>query len=251
MRIVLVATATLPGLVPPLGPTIQAATGPADAALNLPDTGDEQRLDTILERFDLAQLDIRTLQAEFAERKELAMLVEPLVSTGRFFYESPDQAKWEYEKPDRRIFVISDDALLQYFPTDNTLEKKKLSRVYTHRIFKLFGLGQTSTELKNYYDISLGESEKDGDTYLLVLVPHRRRVKKRLSRVLIWVGDHDFLPRSMEYEEADGDVTHLEFSHVTINAPLADGTFRIDVPDDVEIRNDISLFSDSDPDASP
>ena len=79
-----------------------------------------------------------------------------------------------------------------------------------------------------------------------MLKPRRRRVEKRLARVLLWVGDQDFLPRAIQYEETDGDITYLEFTHVTINGTLADGTFHIDVPDDVEIRDHISLFSDSD-----
>ena len=250
-NVALVAAVLFPGLAAGPGLAAQTAASPAGAELNMPAVSDEQRLDTILQRFDLAQLDIRTLQADFDERKELAMLVEPLVSTGRFYYESPDRAKWEYLQPDRRIFVISDNALMQYFPADKTLEKKNLGSVYTHRIFKLFGLGQTSTELRNYYDISLGETEAGANTYLLVLKPHRRRIEKRLSRVLLWVGDQDFLPRVMEYEEADGDVTHLEFTHVTINGTLADGTFQIEVPDDVKIRNQINLFSDSGAGSAP
>lgn len=251
MHVALCAAVLLPGLAAAPGLTEPAAAGSSDDEVNVPGVSDEARLTTILERFDLAQLDIHTLQADFDERKDLAMLVEPIISSGRFYYESPDRAKWEYLQPDRRIFVISDNALMQYFPADKTLEKKELGSVYTHRIFKLFGLGQTSAELRNYYDISLGETEAGADTYLLVLKPHRRRIEKRLSRVLLWVGDQDFLPRAMEYEEADGDVTHLAFTHVKINDTLADGTFRIDVPDDVKIRNQINLFSDSGAGSAP
>ena len=228
------------GLAAPGGPP-----APSAADINVPRSSDEERLHTILERFDRVQLDIGTLQADFAEKKELAMLVDPIESTGRFYYASPDRAKWEYLEPDRRIFLITDNTLMQYFPEDKTLEKRNLRSVYAHRLFKMFGLGQTSTELMTYYHITLGESEPGSDTYLLVLKPHRRRIQKRLSRVLLWVGDQDFLPRAMEYQEADGDTTHLKFSNVQINAHLADGTFHLDVPDDVEIRDQISLFSDS------
>ncbi|MFQ5719674.1 MAG: outer membrane lipoprotein carrier protein LolA [Acidobacteriota bacterium] len=230
----------------PASPPVIASTA---ADINVPEAAKEERLHTILERFDEAQRDIRTLQADFAERKELSMLVDPIESTGRFYYENPDRAKWEYLSPDRRVFLISDNTLMQYLPAEKTLEKKDLRAAYTHRLFKVFGLGQTSEELMSYYDIHLGEDEPGSDTYLLVLVPHKRRVEKRLSRVLLWVGDHDFLPRAMEYQEADGDTTHLTFEHVRINDKLADGTFHLDVPEGVEIRKQISLFSD-DADAS-
>ena len=213
--------------------------------LSLPSLSDAERLETILARFDQAQTSIRTLTADFSERKELAMLKDPVESEGHFFYASPHQAKWAHQTPDERIILISDNTLMQYYPDRKVLEKKKLSSANTNRLFKLFGMGQSSRELKDLYDISLGEAQEGESVYLLVLSPRRRALRKRLSRVLLWVGDQDFLPHAMRLEEPNGDFTYWAFQNLKINAELAANTFRLDLADDVEVRDEFKLFSAS------
>jgi outer membrane lipoprotein carrier protein len=217
----------------------------AEIDLSLPSLSDAERLETILARFDRAQVAIRTLTAEFSERKELALLKDPVSSEGHFFYARPHQAKWAHRAPDERIIVISDNTLMQYYPDRKILERKKLSHANTNRLFKLFGMGQSSRELKKLYDISLGEAQEGENVYMLVLSPKRKALRKRLSRVLLWVGDQDFLPHAMKLEEANGDFTYWTFQNLQINGELAANTFRLDVPDDVEVRDEFEIFSSS------
>ncbi|MFQ5670638.1 MAG: outer membrane lipoprotein carrier protein LolA [Acidobacteriota bacterium] len=239
IRLFAVVLAAVPPAVGPVALDI------GDADVSLPALSEAQRLDTILARFDQAQEKIRTLEADFSEEKNLAILVEPLESTGRFFYASPDQAKWEYLEPDERVFIISENTLMQYFPADKLLERKDLRAANTGRLFKLFGMGQTSRQLRDFYRISLGPADKKAGTYQIILTPRRRAVEKRIRRVLLWVGDHDFLPRGMRYEEGDGDRTELHFRNVRINTALAQDTFKLDIPADVRVKKSISLFTNS------
>ncbi len=217
----------------------------------MPDVDQGGRLETILARFDAAQASINTLQADFAEHKQLALFKDPVVAAGHFFYAEPHQAKWEYVEPEPKVFLISDNALMQYFPMDKVLERKDLREANTGRLFKLFGMGQSSADLEDFYDIALpaaGEAstEAPAGTYELILTPRRRMVEKRISRVLIWVGDQDFLPRAMKMEEADGDFTLWRFDNVRINDALGEQVFKLDVPEDVQVQKGISLFSSSD-----
>jgi len=247
-------------------PTV-AAEAPATASdLNLPALDEAGRLETILARFDQAQASIQTLEADFDELKELALLAEPVVGHGRFYYATPHQAKWEYLQPEARVFLISNNSLLQYFPAEKILERRDLRAANTNRLFKLFGMGQSSKDLEDFYVISLGDDaevpvETAGDasrgerfsppgrTYELILTPRRRLIEKRVTRVRLWVGDQNFLPRAMKLEEADGDFTYWVFSNVRINDELAEGVFDLDVPDDVTIHQGISLFESSDSNA--
>jgi len=228
----------------PAGAADQAGENPA---VKLPGMDEAGRLETILARFDQAQASIATLEANFDERKELAMFKDPITSRGRFFYATPHQAKWEYVEPDAKVFLITDNSLMQYFPAEKLLERRDLREANTNRLFKLFGMGQSSAELEDFYAISLGDgsSEDMPATYELILKPRRKMVEKRVARVRLWVGDQNFLPRAMRLEEADGDFTMWLFSDVRINTELDDGVFHLEVPDDVEIQKGISLFSSS------
>ena len=240
------AGALFAALVMPLVP----AADPAGEiqAVNLPGVGEAERLETILARFDTAQASIRTLEADFDERKELALFKEPVVSAGRFYYASPHQAKWEHLQPEPKVFLITDSSVVQYFPDEKLLERKDLSKANANRMFKFFGMGQSSRDLEKMYEISLGEeaSADMPDTYELLLKPRRKMVEKRVARVHLWVGDQDFLPRGLKVEEADGDFTLWRFSNLRINEELAASVFELEIPDDVEVRKKISLFSSSD-----
>jgi outer membrane lipoprotein-sorting protein len=229
------------------------ATEPAveSPAVNLPGVDDTARLETILARFDSAQASIRTLEADFAELKELALFKEPVSAEGRFYYATPHQAKWQYVAPDAKVFLITDNALMQYFPDDKLLERRDLREANTNRLFKLFGMGQSSKDLEDFYDITLGDgtSVEMPGAYELILTPRRKMVEKRVARVRLWVGDQDFLPRAMRLEEGDGDFTMWRFTNVLINTELGAGVFEIEVPDDVKVQKGISLFSSSDENA--
>jgi outer membrane lipoprotein-sorting protein len=220
--------------------------------VNLPGVNEAERLETILARFDAAQASIRTLEADFDERKELALFKEPVVSAGRFYYASPHQAKWEHLQPEPKVFLITDSAVVQYFPDEKLLERKELSAANANRLFKFFGMGQSSKDLEKMYEISLGNgpSADMPETYELLLKPRRKMVEKRVARVHLWVGDRDFLPRGLKVDEADGDFTLWRFSNVHINTELPAGVFELNVPDDVEVRRKISLFSSSE-DSAP
>jgi outer membrane lipoprotein-sorting protein len=216
--------------------------GPA-ADLNIPTLSAKQRLETVLTRFDEAQQAITTLQADFIENKDIALLSEPTVSEGRFYFARPLQAKWEYTRPERKIFLIQEGMLQQYFPAEKLLEKKDLSSGNTNRLFKLLGFGQTSKQLQDFYDIKLETENTEPGTYLLTLTPRMRAIGKRVSRVQMWVGDNDFLPRAMRQETPSGDVTRLTFKNMRLNQTVAASVFRLDVPGDVRVKDQISLFT--------
>ena len=127
---VLAGTLSAVLVMPPVPAADPAGETPA---VNLPGVDEAERLETILARFDQAQASIRTLEADFDERKELALFKEPISSQGRFFYATPHQAKWEYVEPDAKVFLITDNSLMQYFPAEKLLERRDLREANTNR----------------------------------------------------------------------------------------------------------------------
>jgi outer membrane lipoprotein-sorting protein len=132
---------------------------------------------------------------------------------------------------------------MQYFPDDKILEKKDLREGNTNRLFKILGFGKSSQDLREYWDISLGDEQQEKGSYLLVLKPRRRALEKRFTRFLLWVGDQNFLPNAMKLEEANGDFTHFIFRNVELNSDLAANTFHLDIPAGVQVRDELKLFS--------
>ncbi|MCI0566814.1 MAG: outer membrane lipoprotein carrier protein LolA [Acidobacteria bacterium] len=203
------------------------------------------QLPELLQKFNERQKAVQSLTATFTERKDLSLLAKPVVSNGTFLYAKPARIKWEYSVPEPRIFLITEDRFVAYYPNQKRAEEVPLSKLAGRRVFRVFGIGQTSEDLQKFFDISQAEPGDEKDCYLLVLTPKRRRVKDRLQLVRFWVDGRTYLPRKLEYLESDGDSTLLSFANIRLNPEIAEGRFNVDIPKDVQISSTFSGFSGS------
>ena len=212
---------------------------PPAGALDVRLLSDPAAAGAILERFDAAQKDTRTLVAAFEERKRVRLLVHELTQTGTLFYTAPDHFLWEYADAGGKLILLSPQELLVYYPQRKKAEQVDISR-YSKRILRFFGFGQTTAELRKYYDVSLAEDPQIPDTYLLLLDPTKRRLRKRLSSIRLWIDRDSMAPRQIEYVESDGDYTRFAFRGVEINAPIPAGRYDIRLPADVQVSRSFS-----------
>lgn len=207
--------------------------------VNVPTLSGEERLRTILAGFDAAQENTETLVASFQEKKNLQMLKEPVESSGSFYYSRPNRVKWEYRKPESKIYLLTEDSYMAYYPEQKRAEKVNVQR-YSSKLFRAFGIGQTTSELKKYYDIELAEDSGLSGSYLMVLLPKKRRIQKRIETLKIWINEDTFLPVQMEYQEPDGDSTVLTFNGIRVNQEILASRFQINLPNDVTVTDSFS-----------
>ena len=90
------------GLMAGLLASLLVAT-PEDKA---PPTPVDPALQEVLDRFAGAQASIETLQAEFEERKNLALLKDEVVLTGTLYHSRPLNFFWNYETPSPKQILL-------------------------------------------------------------------------------------------------------------------------------------------------
>jgi outer membrane lipoprotein-sorting protein len=202
---------------------------------------DDLPLTEVLTRFDDVQNSIRTLRADFVETQINAMLKEPLVCEGQFYLTKPDFIRWEYSHPEKMRFVIASDQYVGYFPDQKRAEKRSIKR-WSDKIFRFIGLGQASDELAKFYDIRIDNDPEHAleNTYLLVLEPRKKRVRKRVEIVRFWLDESTFLPRKVEYLRNNGDSRIIDFTEIQMNPDLAAGIYSVELPDDVQVSKGFS-----------
>lgn len=215
------------------------------AAPSRAQSADPERLDAILARFDAVQASVRTLSAEFVERTESPLLKEPLVSEGRFYLTKPESVAWEYTAPEPMRFVLANQEYIGVFPERQRAERRDLRR-WSERIFRFFGVGQGSEELKQFYDITLAEPGTDmPGTVLLLLEPKKRRVKKNVEEVKLWVDRTRMLPTRMDFEGKDGNVRSIRFRNMRLNPDLSAGLYQVKIPAGYAVSEGFSAFAGS------
>jgi len=200
-------------------------------------------LEELLMRFNRSQQAVQSLTATFTEHKELSLLARPLVANGTFLYAKPDRIKWEYSEPEPRIFLITEERFVAYYPNQKRAEEVPLSKLAGRRVFRVFGIGQSAEDLQKFFNISQADPGGEKGAYLLILTPKRQRVKDRLRLVRFWVDGKTYLPRKLEYLESDGDSTLLAFANIRVNPEIADARFNVDIPKDVQVSSTFSGFS--------
>ena len=64
---------------------------------------------------------IQTLQAAFVQKKQLKMLVRPLVSRGLFVFKAPSSIRWEYQRPVRSVLIMHQGEVKRLFEKDGKM----------------------------------------------------------------------------------------------------------------------------------
>ena len=199
-----------------------------------------ETLPQVLERFDRVQAGIRTLSAQFVQTTRNPLLKEPTVARGEFFLTKPDSVLWEFTSPEPMRFCVAEGEYTGYFPERKRAERRDIKR-WSEQLFRFFGLGQGSAELGKFYEIALGDPGSDmKGSYLLVLSPKKRRVKKNVEEVKLWVDAANLLPVRIDYVGKDGGGREIRFLGTRLNPDLSAGLYHVDIPKDVPVSNGFS-----------
>ncbi|HEY5610807.1 MAG TPA: outer membrane lipoprotein carrier protein LolA [Thermoanaerobaculia bacterium] len=192
-------------------------------------------LERVIKEISARQRKIVTLEADFRQEKELALLSKAEVSTGHFLFAKPNRVFWNYVAPRPVQMVISDGILSTYYPELNKVETIEVKK-FEDRIFRYMGAtGTAMEELGKFFDFRFVETQAD-PFYTLELTPKTKTVAKRVRRIKIWIDRDTYLTSKFEYAEGDGDVTRYEFTNIRMNGPIGEERFSLRLPPTVRVE---------------
>jgi len=188
----------------------------------------------VIKKIQDQQKKTSTLQADFKQEKELALLARPEVSTGKFVFSRPSNVLWTYEAPKKVQMVIANGALTTYYPELGKAERIDVKK-FEDRIFKYMGATGAIDELARYFDFTFTDA-KSKPTYALDLTPKNKAVAKRVQRIKLSIDKTTYLTSKIEYVEGDGDITRYEFTNLRINEPVPPSRFALSMPSSVRVE---------------
>src|SRR5215210_1392988 len=191
-------------------------------------------LESVIRKVQDQQKKTTTLQADFRQEKELALLARPEVSSGTFLYSKPNNVLWTYASPKRVQMVIAGGVLTTYYADLGKAERVDVKK-FEDRIFKYMGASGAIDELARYFDFTFTDS-KSKPVWVLDLTPKNRAVARRVKRIKLTIDKNTYLTSKIEYVEGDGDITRYEFSNIRINQPVPPSRFAIALPSNVKVE---------------
>jgi outer membrane lipoprotein carrier protein len=191
--------------------------------------------DKVLKEISARQQKVTTLQADFTQEKEMALLAKPEVSSGTFVFSKPNNVLWKYESPRPVTMLITQGTMTTYYPQLKKAERVEV-KSFEDRIFKYMGAASGAVdELGKYFNIKFVDSKKD-PVYTLELTPKTKTIAKRVRKIRIWIDRTSYLTTKFEYVEGDGDVTRYSFRNLRINEPVPPSRFALNLPPAVRIE---------------
>jgi outer membrane lipoprotein-sorting protein len=188
----------------------------------------------VIKQVQEQQKKTTSLQADFRQEKELALMAKPEVSTGTFLYSKPNNVLWTYNTPKRVQMVIAGGVMTTYFPELGKAERIDVKR-FEDRIFKYMGASGAIDELARYFDFTFTDS-KSKPVFVLDLTPKTRAVSKRVQHIKLWIDKTTYMTSKIEYVEGDGDITRYEFTNIRINELIPPSKFALTLPSSVKVE---------------
>lgn len=181
------------------------------------------------------QRAVRSLTATFEQVRTSALLLEPETSHGRFWYRAPGQVRWEYESPRRMVVLFDGRTLSTFIPRERSLERIRVPSRQRRYLDFLVGT-RPLDDLVGQFRIAV--RDVDPRSPLMVrLEPVSRIIARHVAEITLKIDRKLKLPVSVEYREADGDMTRYCFSHVQVDPEIDPGKFELRVPPGTTVRS--------------
>ena len=191
-------------------------------------------LESVIKKVQEQQRKTQTIQADFKQEKELALLASPEVSTGTFVFSRPNNVLWSYRSPKRVQMLIAGGTMTTYYPDLSKAERIDVRR-FEDRIFKYMGASGAIDELGRYFDFTFTDTATN-PFWVLDLTPKNRAVAKRVKSIKIWIDKTTYVASKFEYVEGDGDITRYEFTNMRLNQPIEQARFTLTLPPTVKVE---------------
>jgi outer membrane lipoprotein carrier protein len=174
-------------------------------------------------RYDQA----KDFQARFTQKYSRSVIGRVTVSAGQVHFKKPGRMRWDYDKPEARMFLSNGQFLWLYEAEEKQAFKQdlKTSQLPAALAF-LMGKGRIADEFEVAWsnDARFG---RPGD-YGLSLRP-------TYKSIVFVVDPGDFSVRESVLVDQQGNLNHFVFSDLKINAKVSDEVFRWSPPAGVRV----------------
>jgi outer membrane lipoprotein carrier protein len=182
----------------------------------------------VLKRASAAYSRIKSMRAEFVQRRENPLLNSSMTSRGTLYQRRPDRFALKFSQPAGDVIVADGRYFWVYYPS---ADKRQVIRADAG------AAGASAVDLqsqfigdplKRFSHTYHGTEKQGGRTlHVLTLVPRQNAGYKTLK---VWIDGGDALVRRFQITEQTGALVEFQLSNLTVNPALGDEIFRFTPP---------------------
>jgi outer membrane lipoprotein carrier protein len=195
-------------------------------------------LGTVLDRMQKRYDQAKDFRARFSQNYVRAVIGRSTLSTGTLAFKKPGRMRWDYDKPEARMFLSNGQVLWLYEPEEKQAFKQDLkSSQLPAALAFLMGKGKITDE----FDVALAKEAKDAKDKLpgrpgdirLSLAP--RQPQSTYKSIVFVVDPQEFLVRESVLVDAQGNTNHFVFDGIQVNTKIPDALFKWTPPAGVRV----------------
>jgi outer membrane lipoprotein carrier protein len=182
---------------------------------------------TVVERmqrnYDLA----RDFRARFSQKSTNVAFGRTKVATGQLTFKKPGRMRWDYDQPEKTMFLSTGQVLWMYDPEDKQAVKQDLKQSQLPAALSfLLGKGKLTDEfeISPAGDVPYGSASD----YRLSLKP--KQPQATYKSITFVVDAKSFYVTESVLVNAQGDVNDISFSELKVNSRIADAVFKWSPP---------------------
>ena len=203
----------------------------AVAFIHVAASGAQNNLSATVAALQKRYAAVNTITARFQQNYRAPGIEQS--ESGVFWMKKPGLMRWEYQKPELKLFVADGDETFLYVPADRQVVVRKFSISELHSTPLQFLLGQGNLLASYAASWEAESSPKIQGTLLLRLVP--RSAEAEYSHLVVEVDATSFDIRRMVIHERTGNTSEFILTEVATNVKVADKQFNFKVPRGMEV----------------
>jgi outer membrane lipoprotein-sorting protein len=188
-------------------------------AVFIADRGPAQDLNSLKE----ASRNIRSVKAEFLQKRSLPILTKPLFSEGKLFFSVPASLRWEYLSPLRSVMLRKGNDIQIYNFSEGVWKPEMAQSVESRRM--------VLSEISHWFQGRFDESKAFKHLYSSgpperVILVSKEGIDRFIKRIEIILSVRPGVIDRVEIEEPGGSRTSIEFKNVEINSSFSSEVFE-------------------------
>lgn len=191
-------------------------------------------LAALIARVDARYSELRDFEARFTQRYVRRALRKTLEERGKLYIKRPGRMRWEYEAPERKLFVSDGKKTYFYLPEERQVivSQEPAGALGGDDDSPLSILSGRRRLMETFSVSEAGPASSDA-VALLRLIP--RQPSPELSEVEMEVERQSGQIRRLRLVDGQGNQTEFQFTQVRENRGISDSHFIFTAPAGVEI----------------
>lgn len=164
---------------------------------------------------------INTVEALFEQQKHMEILARPLVSKGKFYFQTPASLRWEYVSPVQSVLLMHAGKVKRYVRKGDAIVQDATEGMQSMQVV----MQEIALWMKGDFDKNPGFIPELKQGRIVILTPREKSLAEIIQRIELKLSKTPGLMQSITIYESKKSYTIIRFHKVKLNSALPDSLF--------------------------